>query len=393
MDIQLRPGTPEDLPEIAEVDGASFGFSYDEEALARIGTRGIDFTVATDGDRIVGVSGDFRFNLTVPGGAKLSVPGVTWVSVLPTHRRRGVLSTMMASLLEAYARAGDPGAILTASEAGIYRRFGYGMASQDVRVSINRSLTRLRTPVDTSAVEFLSAEQARTRLPQLHREWERDVPGALSRDEKWWTHLLRDGPDQRQGGSARQYLAHPGGYVAYRARERWENGRPSGSCVITDYKICTPEAHAAIWQVLLGLDLFATIEAWQLPLDDPLPLMLTDSRQLQVIAIKDGIWLRPIDVAALLSARRYRVDVSAVIEVEGARFALSAGPDSAECRPTDQPPDLVLDRPGLGSLYLGGFRLNTLLRSGGARCDDPALARRLDLAFGTERTPQHGTDF
>lgn len=393
MDIQVRPGTPEDLFDITTVDGISFGYSHTEEDRKDIAERGIDFTVATENDRIVGVSGDFRFDLTVPGGAKLNVPGVTWVSVLPTHRRRGVLSAMMASLLDGYAANSDACALLTASEGGIYRRFGYGPATQSVRFSIDRRLTRLRTPVDSSAVEFLSVAQARTRLPELHREWERDRPGALSRDERWWKVIFDDPVQHRDGMTERFYLVHPGGYLAYRAQETWENGLPASKCVIVDYKIRTPEAHAALWQVLLGLDLFATIETWQLPIDDPLPLLLTDPRRMQAVAIKDGMWLRPVHLPTLLAARSYQVDFEAVLDVEGERFALSGGPDGAACEPTQRPAELVLDRPALGSSYLGGYPLNTLARAGLVRCEDTALLRRLNLAFGTEQAPDYGTNF
>jgi len=393
VEIQVRPGTAADLPEIARVDGISFGFSYTEQHLADLAEREINFTVATAAGRIVGVSGDFRFDLTVPGGAKLNVPGITWVSVLPTHRRRGVLTAMMTALLDGYAAAGDPGAVLTASESSIYRRFGFGVATRTVKVCLDRRLTGPVRPVDTSAVEFLSGEQARDRLPALHEQWEQDMPGALSRDDKWWTLLLRDRPEDRDGMTERHYLVHPGGYVAYRARESWQDALPMSTCVITDYKIFTAEAHAAIWQVLLGLDLFASIESWQLPLDDPLPLLLHDSRRLQIRGSKDGMWLRPIDVVGLLAQRRYPVEIAVVLDVAGERVALRGGPDGAECLPTDEPAQVWLDRPGLGAIYLGGHRPSTLARAGQLRCDDTARLSRLDLAFDAGRAPAFGTDF
>ncbi len=393
MDIQVRPGTPEDLPAIIDVDGISFGFSYTEQHRNDVAERGINFTVATEADRVVGVSGDFRFDLTVPGGAKVNVPGVTWVSVLPTHRRRGVLTAMMTSLLDGYAANGDACALLTASEGGIYRRYGYGAATHSRKLSIDRRLTRLRTPVDASSVEFLSAEQARTRLPELHRQWENQMPGALSRDDRWWHSIFLDREYYRDGLSERRYLAHPEGYLSYRTRESWQNGNPASVCVITDYKIQTPAAHAALWQVLLGLDLFASIETWELPLDDPLPLLLTDPRQVQVTAAKDGLWLRPVDVAGLLAARRYQLELDTVLDVDGERFALYGGPDDAECVPTDRPAEVWLDRAGLGSIYLGGLRANTLARAGQLRGDDARKLQRFDLAFGTDRAPEYGTGF
>lgn len=393
MTIDVRPGTPEDIRAITDIDGISFGFSHTDQHRADVAERGINFTLAVEGERVVGVSGDFRFGMTVPGGASLVVPGVTWVSVLPNYRRRGVLTTMMGSLLDGYAAAGDPCAVLTASEGGIYRRFGYGVATQHVRISIDRRLTALRTPVDTSEVQFLSTEQARTRLPELHRQWEQHRPGALSRDEAWWKGILDDKDYYRDGLTEAWHLAHPGGYLSYRAKEVWDGPRPGSKCIIVDYKITTPEAHAALWQVLLGLDLFASIESWQIPADDPLPLLLTNPREVQFVASKDGMWLRPIDVAAMLSARTYQVELDTVLDVDGQRFALTGGPDGANCVPTDRPAELWVDKPGLGSIYLGGYRVNTMARAGLLRCDRPTLVRQADLAFGTDRAPSYGTGF
>jgi predicted acetyltransferase len=393
VDIEIRPADQADFAEIARIDGISFGFSYSAEAFADIFADPPELLVASDAGRLIGSAGHFRFTMTAPGGAQLPVPGVTWVAVLPTHRRRGVLTALMNRLIEGYAAEGAACAVLMASEGSIYRRFGYGVASTSVRVSIERRLAALRTRVDSSAVEYLPADAARERLPELYRRWQQVTPGAVSRSERWWDHVFLDREYQREGKSERIYLVHPDGYLSYRAAEKWTNGYPECSCEIVDYRTVTGEAHAALWQVLLGMDLFTTIESWQLPVDDPLPFLLTDFRQVRTVARKDGLWLRPVNLPALLAARRYAVDVEAVLEASGERVLLTGGPDGAECVPTDRPAELWLDRAELGSLYLGDHRLRTLHRAGLARLDDPGLLDRLDLAFGTDRAPRHGTNF
>src|SRR3712207_8818896 len=47
-----------------------------------------------DGDRVVATSGVYSRTLTVPG-AVVPCAGVSWVTVSPTHRRRGVLTAIM----------------------------------------------------------------------------------------------------------------------------------------------------------------------------------------------------------------------------------------------------------------------------------------------------------
>jgi predicted acetyltransferase len=197
--------------------------------------------------------------------------------------------------------------------------------------------------------------------------------------------------------TALRFLLHPEGYASYRIRVDWNAGRPRHTCVVTDYAAATPQAHRALWQVLLGTDLVATIETAQLPLEDPLAHLLTDARQVTTQSQRDGLWLRPIDVAGLLAARRYGIEVDAVIEVTDPLFGdrrvrLEGGPDGAECTPTDALPDLVLSADQLGSIYLGGYRLRTIAAAGLVVAEDSVLTR-LDRAFLAEREPFHGTNF
>jgi len=394
VDIEIRQATPEDYPEIARADGISFGYSYTEQDYQD--TFAVDpprYQVAVQDGRIIGTAGEHPFEMTVPGGGQVSVPGVTWVSVLPTHRRRGVLRALMQQLLAGYHEHGYPAAVLTASEGGIYRRFGFGPSTLSVKIAIDRTKVTPLQPVDTAEVRYLPAAEAREPIMELHRRWRLQVPGGLNRTETWWDYLFRDREAHRDGQSEKFYLVHPDGYLAYRSTEVWTDGLPASRCSLVDYRPVTPTAHAALWQVLLGMDLFASIESWEIPLDDPLPFLLDDPRQVRIVASKDGMWLRPVEVSTLLAARSYAVDVEAVLDVEGERVLLSGGPSGASCVPTGRPADGWLDRAALGSIYLGSHRPSTLHRAGLLQLDDPALLGRLDLAFSTERMAAYGTGF
>lgn len=94
---------------------------------------------------------------------------------------------------------------------------------------------------------------------------------------------------------------------------------------MVDYAPVTPAAHAALWQTLLGLDLVTTIESDRVPLDDPLPHLLADGRQLRTTWLRDDLWLRPLDVAGLLCARRYAVEVEMVLEVSDRLLGIGTG--------------------------------------------------------------------
>lgn len=399
MDITIRHAVRDDFDEIAQVDQASFGEEMSTEMVeqALMIIEPDRFLVACDGPRIVGVAGHFPFDMTVPGG-QLPVGGVTWVSVDVTHRRRGVLTALMTHQLGELRAQGLPLSILVASESAIYGRFGYGAATAMRKTEIHRRRARLRTPGDAGAVRRVNAAEARALMPAVHERWRVQTPGAIARSDAWWDRLVEDREWQRHGMSPRFYLVHDGGYVAYRIKTEWNDGDPSHLCGIEDYVIATPEAHRDLWQVLLGLDLVGTIETYRIPVDDPLPYLIDDARQVRTTHVGDGIWARPLDVPAMLAARRYALDIDVVLDVTDAMFGdtrvrLQGGPDGASCAPSADPADARLDAATLGTVYLGGTRLAPLAAAGKLSVADPALLTRLDRALLADRAPTHGTQF
>lgn len=400
MDLTVRTAVPADFTEISWIDGASFGLQYSEQELIDALSL-IDpdrFLVACCGERIVGAAGNYPFEMTVPGGETLDVAGVTWVSVDPSFRRRGTLRELMHRQLRGYGEAGVAAAVLTASEGGIYGRFGYGAASQVRKTDVDRRRATLRRVRDAGRVDLVTTAQARDRLPEIHRRWRAQTPGSISRSQPWWDRLLLDREGDRGGMSGLFHLLHAGGYVSYRVKHEWNGPDPTHVCSLVDYVIVTPDAHAALWQVLLELDLFGRIESHRIPADDPLPLLLTDPRQVRTTGMVDGLWLRPLDVATLLAARRYALEVETVIAVPDPlfgedRYLLRGGPDGATCKRSDRPPQLTLDVAALGAVYLGGTRLETLARAGQAQADDRAVLTRMDRALLADRLPVHGTAF
>lgn len=399
MDFPIRVGTLADMPEILRIDDVAFGHSSTEQELTDLlmvldPTR---FLIATDADSIVGMTADYLFSMAVPGG-DLDLPGVTWVSVAITHRRRGILTALMAEQLRRYQADGYAAAVLTASEGGIYERFGYGPATEIRRTVVNRRRARLRTAVDSTDVRVASPEEAQKLLPELYERWRRVTPGAVSRSEGWWQRSFLDREYQRDAMSGLFHLVHPEGYVSFRARSDWNDGHPQHGLWISDYVMTSPAAHAALWQVLLGMDLYGDIEGYRIPLDDPLPYLLSDGREFRSASLDDGVWVRPIHVDRLLAARSYAIDVEAVLEVSDpmfgdGRYRLVAGPGGATCTRTDAHADVHLDVAALGSVYLGGHRMRRLAGAGRIAVADDALLTRLDRAFLADKAPSHGTGF
>src|SRR6202522_2206103 len=115
-----------------------------EVARYRAEVRELDRTQAAFADgKLVGTSGLYTLEVTVPGARQVAMGGVTSVGVLPTHRRRGLLRGMMRAMLDDCHARGEVLAGLSASEGGIYGRYGFGPATGTVRWELDRASARL----------------------------------------------------------------------------------------------------------------------------------------------------------------------------------------------------------------------------------------------------------
>ncbi|MHA6625623.1 GNAT family N-acetyltransferase [Pseudonocardia sichuanensis] len=396
--VDLRPAVAADLPVIAEVDGRAFGMHYSETDLddVRLLFEPDRFLLARDGDdTVVGVTGSFPFDVTLPGGGSVAAAGVTWVSVAVTHRRRGILRAMLTAQHRGFVADGLALSLLTASEGGIYGRFGYGIATEHRAVEIDRRRAALRADVvDPGGVREVGTAELRRLAPDIHRRWVALTPGALSRSDGWWDTLLADREHQRHGATPLFHLVHPDGYVSYR------RDNATRTCRIVEVITASDEAYVALWSTVLALDLVDTVSYRKMATAEPLAHLLADPRQLRTVEQRDGMWARVLDVPAALAARRYAVEVDVVLDVHdpfldrGGRFRLRGGPDGAECVPADGGAPVVgVGMAALGTLLLGGGHAGALARAGLLAADDPAALRRLDAAFRADRTPQHGTEF
>ncbi len=339
---------------------------------------------AFDSGRLVGTAGIYSLELGLPGGVTAPAAGVTRVTVAPTHRRQGVLRQLMRRQLDAIHERGEPLAILYASEAPIYGRFGYGVGTWHSEFSLSRSRAAFVDPVQPR-VELLAAEEARGLL-DFHNRLVARQPGMIRRSQAWWDQILADPPEWRGQGGGRQYAVHRragevDGIATFRVEAKWEDGDPQGTVHVGMLLADSPEAFAELWRFCLDIDLTAEIRGYTRPLNDPLRLLLLDPRALHT-RVEDGIWTRLVDLPGALSARRYRVEDTVVFEVvddfcpwNAGRWELSGGPDGVECRRTSREADLTVTAAQLGWCYLGASRFGDLVAAGSAVGDGTAAAR------------------
>lgn len=393
----VRSATGEDRAAITGLQEAGFGMRLGEDERRYQGKlfpveRSL---VAVDGDRIVGHTVDLTMTVTVPGERTVQACGVSGVAVAPTHRRRGILRELYAAQHERTEAAGLPLTIFTASEGTIYGRFGYDTAILATRISIDRRRAEFRsTTPDPGGVALVTLAEAAPHIREVYERWQRRTPGAQVRPEPKWDLFFADVERQRGGATSLFALIHPDGYALY--RRRYHDQR--SVAIVWEYRALTPDAHAALWRVLLGMDLIDAVEV-EIADDDPLPYLLTDPRAVRVTDRGDSLWARLMDIPAALTARTYRHDVDTVLSVHdpfrsaGGTFALRIRDGIAECEPTTRPAELGCDINVLAALYFGAHRAEKLAAAHRIRVDAPAALRDFDAAFTTDRAPELGWFF
>ena len=329
----------------------------------------------------VGIAGAYTFDMGVPG-ATVPTAGVSYVAVLPTYRRRGILRSLMRRQLGDIAARGEPIAALWASETPLYGRYGYGQASAQATFRFRRAEGALAptAPADPGLrLRLAEPGKAITELVKVYDAVLRNQPGFFTRNDAWWDRVLKDSEEDRHGfGPLRCVLAEddsgPRGYALYAGLGRWEDDTflPDSMIIIRELIAADPAAGAALWSDLLGRDLVTEVIARLRPVDDPVLHQLLDPRRARP-QVTDGVWVRIVDLPKALTGRLYSCPLDVVMEVRdellpgnAGRWRLrAAGPaGGVTCERTSDPADVALGIRELGAAYLGGTRLGTLARAG-----------------------------
>ena len=268
--LELRPATADATDEFFAATMRGFHSDYNAENWTA--GRGVfeparNFGYAVDG-KWISTCGAYSRVMTVPGGA-VPAAAVTFVTVQPSYRRRGLLTQMMQhQLADIVERGTEPVALLWASESSIYGRFGYGPATSSYRISgptlVDGLSTggRSRRRVGRRAGAGRGAADHRRPAPQPAC---RERIGALDRSEAWWTVRWHDPEAWRDGASAYRFALHyaasgkPDGYAVFRVKD---DGPHAGAEVrVVEVDAGSPQGYAALWRFLLSLDLVRSFTA------------------------------------------------------------------------------------------------------------------------------------
>ena len=372
----------------SRADGAVYTGAYQtgEPAPHSLGTEVPVATFATQ-----------RNTLNIGFGQLVDAHLITGVSVRTSHRRRGLLRRMMTADLALAKDDGVAIAALTASEASIYGRFGFGVATgeQSITVDTGAKFRVKHEPVGT--VEVVDPKVLLELAPQVFGRLHAEQPGSVGRQEFYrqlaaGTASWDGGPDAKL--KAALHYAPDGsvdGYVSYRFGG-WD--KSPATMEIVDLVTASPAAYLELWQYLAAIDLVERVTWDRAPVDNPLSWALADSRCVSASNPRDLLWLRILDVQQALEARRFAADGTVVLRVAD-ELGLTAGTFSLEVQDgvarvaaSAAAPDLELDIAALSSIYLGAVNPVTLVAAGAMREHSAGAAFLAARLFAVER-PAH----
>ncbi|EGX59439.1 hypothetical protein SZN_12573 [Streptomyces zinciresistens K42] len=359
---------------------------------------------AFDAGRCVATFRSFAQELTAVGGAVVPADAISNVTVSPTHRRRGLLTRMMAHDLAAAKERGDVVATLIAAEYPIYGRYGFGPATSSAQWTVDVPRAgldpRWSGPEDGGRVDLVDGADVRKLGPELFERVRRAQPGAVNRDERWWQVATGAVRQVRDTWTEPFHAVHRGpggeveGMVSYRADDRWGDGKqPLNTATVDWLAAANPASERALWHYLCSIDWITTVRSGYRAPDDLLPLYLPDPRAARVTTLADWLWVRVLDVVRALEARTYEGEGELVLEVAdasgpaGGRYLLRAAPEGASCAPTAASADLTLDVADLGRLWLGDESVARLAALGRVREERAGAARLADALLRTSRRP------
>lgn len=330
--------------------------------------------------------------LTVPGHAAVPSCAISAVTVAPTHRRRGIARAMLEGELRSAHAAGVPLAMLTVSESPLYGRYGFAPAAASASWRIETRRAGWIGPRPDGRVDFISRQRLRELAPGVHERVRLRVAGEIDVPGSHWDGFAGTKPTAEKAGDKRaiQYTDPSGevrGLALYTVRENHDDF--TKATVNVAYLLADgDDAYAALWRFLLELDLVAEVHASELSVDEPLLWMIADQRA-ATVTVRDHQYVRILDVAAALEARRFgspgllALDVADALGHAAGRYLLEVdGEGRGSVRAWDGPApegavDVSLGVAELSAVYLGGVSVATLVAAGRVRASDPAAASRV----------------
>lgn len=397
----FRPATKDEMA----VAGKQIDHAFNEEGGEGFGVRPEWSLFAFDGERIAATSGVYPFQMDFDG-QELACAGVTIVTTEPEYRRRGLVRELMTQTLHQAKADGKPVAALWASMGAIYQRFGYGLASNYNFYRIDPRDVVFRD--DLAVGGYVRRMDTEAALPLIKEVYSRSIEGktlTVNREDYFWDAMYPD-RDKAKPHFAVYFDSTdtPRGFAAYRQKSFTRTGSgPDILLSIGDFIWLDMECYRGLWNYFCSYDLAGRLEFQFVPDDDPAPQLLLEPRRLNRRA-SDGIWLRVVDVPALLGERGYSHGGNATVTIKdddlcpwnNGTWTVSAEGNGARGNVEKGGPArsaLNLSINTLASLASGHITASQLARIGKIECADAGALRAADVLFSTLHRPWCAHEF
>lgn len=349
--------------------------------------------VATDRDgRLAGVAARFDSRMTLPGGGSVTCCAVPNVGVRADQQGLGTGRALLERQIAEAVDGGDDVLALNASETAIYGRFGYGPTSRwwSVRADLPRIAWRSDAPADPGTIHELPDDRdaaERVARDVYDRAWG-TWHGEVERSDGWWA---RWGRAEREDPGRVMIAVHevdgtPDAVVAYTVKLAFDDTGFANRIEVVDIVGTDALAEAHLLRWLCGRRLATRLTIERCNPRTPVPLLLQDERQWHTTAWADAVWVRVLDLPAVVAARAtvgadaavaVRVEDPLVDAVDGVwRLAARSGGLTAE--PCDDDPALTLPTASLAPLLWGFRSASELAAAGRLQVGDRAAVHTLD---------------
>lgn len=360
--------------------------------------------------QIVGTGGADQYVLTVPGGNTIGMAGIMGMGTLPTHKRKGIFSSVINKLHSQAKERGDVIAGLWASQSLLYTRFGYGLSTLREDWTINTNHTKLlKQKKESIRFELVDKEKALIEIPKIYDTFRKCQNGATDRTEGYWNYILYedDSAKYNKSGNCGFFfvLAYkdnkPSGYAIYNFNK--ESGvaheDDKGTLDVQEIISTDKETNIALWHYIFGIELVEEIKINQRAPGDPLYLMLENPRKLKRETI-DGLWVRIVDPIKMLEKRKYNSEGNITIciagqnqkDIEGT-YSIETDGTNTEVKKVNKKPDISMKASDLSSIYFGAVSPGEYFQAGNLEIENQNSLIELSKMFFVQQAPWCNTDF
>jgi predicted acetyltransferase len=399
MTVEIRPCTADELKDYGRIVSYVFAENDPGGMENELATTQPDWTTCAFVDgQMAGTLGAFPFTVRL-NGAPVSMGGVTAVGTLPQYRRQGLLRQVMRQALETMRERGQSYAILWASMAAIYQRFGYGMASTEVNYRFDPRYAGFQAPREVpGSIEMMSKEDAFPVLKQIYVQSATPRNLYIHRSTPLWeVSTLRAKKDEKLHIAVfRNEDGEPRGHLVYLTAERHgSDPGPAQVMTVKDFIALDMDAYRGLWEFIRRHDLVGTVEMrGVVGEDDPAPELLLEPRMLRR-STYDGIWMRVVDVQKAVPQRPYGDRGELTFAIDGddmcpwnnGSYLMETDGTTTDIRRSDRKAEVTM-RPNELATLLSGHRAATqLARAGRLEASSDEVLVRADRLFRSNYAP------